>query len=115
MSGERREKFSGYITDFCFDEAMRWMRARGAAREPFFCYVPLHAAHAPESEADLLPTTIPRRRLAYDELLANSLALMLVRADNRKRKGQPLQGNGTYRGKLALPFPLTGAQRRSIA
>ena len=56
-----------------------------------------------------------RDRLAYDEMLANSLALMLVRADNRKRKGQPLQGNGTYRGKLALPFPLTGAQRRSIA
>jgi ATP-dependent DNA helicase RecG len=55
-----------------------------------------------------------RDRLAYDELLANSLALMLVRADNRRRKGQPLQGNGSLRGKLALPFPLTGAQRRSI-
>ena len=50
-----------------------------------------------------------RDRLAYDELLANSLALMLVRADNRKRKGQPLQGNGTYRGKLALPFPADGS------
>ncbi|WP_421991131.1 ATP-dependent DNA helicase RecG [Qipengyuania sp.] len=56
-----------------------------------------------------------RDRLAYDELLANSLALMLVRADNRKRKGQPLQGDGSYRGKLDLPFPLTGAQKRSIA
>ena len=56
-----------------------------------------------------------RDRLAYDELLANSLALMLVRADNRKRKGQPLRGDGTYRGKLELPFPLTGAQTRSIA
>jgi ATP-dependent DNA helicase RecG len=55
-----------------------------------------------------------RDRLAYDELLANSLALMLVRADNRKRRGQPLQGDGSLRGKLALPFPLTGAQRRSI-
>jgi len=54
-------------------------------------------------------------RLAYDELLANSLALMLVRADNRRRKGRPLQGDGTLRAKLALPFPLTGAQRRSIA
>ena len=54
-------------------------------------------------------------RLAYDELLANSLALMLVRADNRKRKGQALRGDGTYRSKLALPFPLTGAQQRSIA
>jgi ATP-dependent DNA helicase RecG len=56
-----------------------------------------------------------RDRLAYDELLANSLALMLVRADNRKRKGQPLAGDGSYRDKLDLPFPLTGAQKRSIA
>ncbi len=55
-----------------------------------------------------------RDRLAYDELLANSLALMLVRADNRKRRGQSLRGDGRLRGKLALPFPLTGAQRRSI-
>jgi len=56
-----------------------------------------------------------RDRLAYDELLANSLALMLVRADNRQRKGQQLQGDGSYRAKLDLPFPLTGAQKRSIA
>ena len=56
-----------------------------------------------------------RDRLAYDELLANSLALMLVRADNRKRKGQPLKGDGSYRSRLDLPFPLTGAQKRSIA
>ena len=53
-------------------------------------------------------------RLAYDELLANSLALMLVKADNRRRKGQPLRGDGSLRANLALPFPLTGAQRRSI-
>jgi ATP-dependent DNA helicase RecG len=53
-------------------------------------------------------------RLAYDELLANSLALMLVKADNRRRKGRPLQGDGSLRADLALPFPLTGAQRRSI-
>ena len=56
-----------------------------------------------------------RDRLAYDELLANSLALMLVRADNRQRKGLPLTGDGSIRDKLVLPFPLTGAQQRSIA
>jgi len=55
-----------------------------------------------------------RDRLAYDELLANSLALLLVRADNRRRKGRPLQGDGLLRDRLTLPFPLTGAQRRSI-
>jgi len=56
-----------------------------------------------------------RDRLAYDEMLANSLALMLVRADNRRRQGTPLRGDGRLRAKLALPFPLTGAQQRSIA
>jgi ATP-dependent DNA helicase RecG len=56
-----------------------------------------------------------RDRLAYDELLANSLALMLVRASNRSQKGTPLQGDGRLRGKLQLPFALTGAQHRSIA
>ena len=68
----------------------------------------LAAAHKAEDKA-------ARDRLAYDELLANSLALMLVRADNRKRRGQALVGDGSLRDKLALPFPLTGAQVRSIA
>jgi ATP-dependent DNA helicase RecG len=54
-------------------------------------------------------------RLAYDELLANSLALMLVRENNRSRSGTPLSGDGKLRNKLTLPFALTGAQRRSIA
>jgi ATP-dependent DNA helicase RecG len=55
-----------------------------------------------------------RDRLAYDELLANALALLLVRDANRRRKGQPLAGDGRLRSKLELPFPLTGAQKRSI-
>lgn len=45
--GAEETRFHGYITDFCFDEAMGWMRERSAAHEPFFCYLPLHAAHAP--------------------------------------------------------------------
>jgi ATP-dependent DNA helicase RecG len=56
-----------------------------------------------------------RDRLAYDELLANSLALMLVRDANRARVGTPLHGDGRLRGKLSLPFVLTAAQKRSIA
>jgi len=68
----------------------------------------LRRAHGGEDAA-------ARDRLAYDELLANALALMLVRADNRQRKGQPLRSDGSLRDRLALPFPLTGAQTRSIA
>ena len=56
-----------------------------------------------------------RDRLAYDELLANALALLLVRDANKRRKGQPLAGDGRLRAKLDLPFALTGAQKRSIA
>jgi ATP-dependent DNA helicase RecG len=56
-----------------------------------------------------------RDRLAYDELLANSLALMLVRNANRAKIGTPLVGDGHLRAKLNLPFALTGAQRRSMA
>jgi ATP-dependent DNA helicase RecG len=67
----------------------------------------LELAHRAEHSA-------ARERLAYDELLANSLALMLVRRDNRARRGLALTGDGSLRGRLALPFPLTGAQRRSI-
>ena len=55
-----------------------------------------------------------RDRLAYDELLANSLALLLVKNANRAHVGTPLVGHGRLRAKLNLPFALTGAQRRSI-
>jgi len=56
-----------------------------------------------------------RDRLAYDELLANSLALLLVKAEGRRRKGQSLIGDGALRERLDLPFEMTGAQQRSIA
>ncbi|MEP7222939.1 MAG: ATP-dependent DNA helicase RecG [Novosphingobium sp.] len=56
-----------------------------------------------------------RDRLAYDELLANSLALMLVKNANRAKSGTPLRGDGQLRARLSLPFGLTGAQKRSIA
>ena len=49
MRGATPGKFPGYITDFCFDEAMGWMRERRAQAEPFFCFIPLHAAHAPHT------------------------------------------------------------------
>jgi ATP-dependent DNA helicase RecG len=56
-----------------------------------------------------------RERLAYDEVFANQLALMLVRASSRKRRGTPLAGDGRLRAALKLPYAPTGAQRRAIA
>jgi ATP-dependent DNA helicase RecG len=56
-----------------------------------------------------------RERLAYDEVFANQLALMLVRASSRRRKGLPLRGDGRLRDALKLPYEATGAQRRAGA
>lgn len=56
-----------------------------------------------------------RDRLAYDELLANSLALLLVKNANRARRGTPLAAGGHLRARVNLPFALTGAQKQSIA
>ncbi len=55
-----------------------------------------------------------RDRLAYDEILANQLALLLVRRDTRMRKGRALVGDGRLTGMLTarLPFSLTRAQQR---
>ncbi len=55
-----------------------------------------------------------RDRIAYDELLANALALMLVKNARRAQTGLPLKGDGSLRDKPNLPFTLTGAQTRAI-
>jgi ATP-dependent DNA helicase RecG len=77
----------------------------------------LMAAHAPAHEADLSPDTPVRRRLAYDELLANQLALMLIRAQLRGPAGRRIEGDGRLRAKAiaALPFALTDGQLTALA
>ncbi|CAN5257082.1 ATP-dependent DNA helicase RecG [soil metagenome] len=57
---------------------------------------------------------IARHRLAYDEIFANQLALMLVRQDNRRRRGRALAGTGRLRDQWLLPYELTGAQARTV-
>jgi ATP-dependent DNA helicase RecG len=53
-----------------------------------------------------------RRRLAYDEVFANQLALLLLRQSQRRHRTTPLAGTDALIGKLSLPYELTGAQRR---
>jgi ATP-dependent DNA helicase RecG len=56
-----------------------------------------------------------RARLAYDEVFANQLALSIVRADTRRRRGRALAGDGRLRDMLRLPYAPTGAQSRTVA
>ena len=41
------EKTKGYCTDLFFGQALRWMDAKRQAKQPFFAYIPLNAAHGP--------------------------------------------------------------------
>ena len=73
--------------------------------------------HAPETLDDLSPNHSVRERLAFDELLANQLALALIREQTAiTGKGKPVKGHGRLRDALLaqLPFALTGAQRRVL-
>ncbi len=90
-----------------------WLKARGWA--PWRSS--LVAAHEPQSSADLEVDAPARARLAYDELLANQLALGLVRLRMRRLPGRSIAGDGHLRKKVeaALPFALTGAQVRALA
>ena len=59
-------------------------------------------------------TESARKRLAYDEIFANQLALLLLRQSQRRRKTVSLAGTGELARKLQLPYQLTDAQRRVI-
>ena len=76
----------------------------------------LMAAHAPESPDDLEPGNPARERLAYDELLANQLALALVREGVRRGAGRAVSGDGSLRKQVvaSLPYSLTSAQERAL-
>jgi ATP-dependent DNA helicase RecG len=90
-----------------------WLKARGWVR----WHQSLVSAHEPQATADLDPDAPARARLAYDELLANQLALGLVRLRMRRLPGRTVSGDGHLRRKVedALPFALTGAQLRALA
>ena len=77
----------------------------------------LTAVHSPQSLDDLLPLAPVRCRLAFDELLANQLALALIRLHQRNRHGRELRGDGRLQRKAlaALPFALTGSQTQALA
>ncbi|MGC1411338.1 MAG: ATP-dependent DNA helicase RecG [Acetobacteraceae bacterium] len=73
----------------------------------------LHAIQAPPE----MPAGINRSRLAYDELLADQVALAIIRGRLRLRPGRGLTGDGTLRAKALSRFghPLTASQRQALA
>jgi ATP-dependent DNA helicase RecG len=76
----------------------------------------LRAMHSPATPADVDPAGPAATRLAYDELLANQLALLMIRARMRSVAGRPQISAGRLAQRIldALPFALTGAQARAV-
>jgi len=77
----------------------------------------LAAVHGPTSHEDLSLLAPARMRLAYDELLANQLALIMIRKARVKSKGHAIIGDGRLiaKAKAALPFELTNSQQHTLS
>lgn len=102
--------FVGTLPEWCdpaFKDKMKWQDWDKAVED----------VHSPMGENGLSPNHPSRTRLAYDELLSNQLTLALVRERQRKKQGRVYAPIGDLRAKVmsALPFELTGAQKRTLA
>jgi ATP-dependent DNA helicase RecG len=93
------------------DQALRSRRGWPSWREA------VEQAHQPKDASAVLAEAPARMRLAYDELLANQLALALIRAHGRRGQGRAIAAEGKLANKAlaALGFRLTGSQQRAIA
>ena len=76
----------------------------------------LGAMHNPQRPGDIDPEGPAGLRLAFDELFANQLALLLVRARMRGLAGRASLGAGRIGGLIeaALPYKLTAAQTNAL-
>ncbi len=80
----------------------------------------LEHLHRPPAEADLKELakgrSIGHRTLAFDELYGFELAMCIERERSQKRPGMELREAGKLTAKFieAIPFQMTGAQRRTL-
>ena len=77
----------------------------------------LDTLHHPKTPEAAGLTTPARQRLAYDEFLAQQLALLLVRASMKRLSGRGSAGTGRIEAAIlkALPFQPTNSQTGALA
>jgi ATP-dependent DNA helicase RecG len=75
---------------------MAWLK-KNAWQSFHECLTAVHLPPAPDAIEHMHPT---RQRLAYDELLANQLALAMVRRHMKRSSGRVLRGSGISEQKL---------------
>ena len=107
----RRHQYTGYTTDVFFDEAMRWMRGKARSGQPFFCYLPTAAPHAPhfvpERYRTAMEAIIPKATLAtlppaQREQLTRYLAMIVNIDDNMARLDTFLRETGVFDNTIVV-------------
>ncbi len=98
-------------------ELPEWQDPAFLAREGFPAWrEALARLHEPWGEADLMPQSPHIRRLAYDELLAQQLAMAQRKAERRRLPAPTIPpSNLADRVRADMPFAFTGAQARALA
>ena len=94
-----------------------WQDPAWVARENFPSWQEaLFKAHSPQDEFEFSDLAPARMRLAYDELLADQLALSIVRVTQRKKIGRAISlDTGLVKSTIdSLPFQLTGGQQAAL-
>ena len=76
----------------------------------------INNVHHPARQEDTSNTSLARSRMAYDEILANQLALEIMRRQTKKKKGRVLKAAGILEKEVLdnLPYQLTNAQQKSV-
>jgi len=92
------QKFEGYTTDVFFREAQAWMKQQAARHEPFFCYLPLAAAHGPLFVPDRYRT--PYR--AQKPAIASFFAMIANIDENLGRLDAFLRANGLHENTILI-------------
>jgi ATP-dependent DNA helicase RecG len=94
-----------------------WQDPAWLAREGFPSWrEAIGRLHEPSSEAELSPQAPHLQRLAYDELLAQQLAMAQRKAERRRLPAARIAASGLAEAIRAdLPFAFTGAQERALA
>lgn len=75
------------------------------------------ALHQPRDLLSLNSDSLFRQRLAYDEILASQLAIVMVRSRMKRAIGRSITGDGHIcaRIRTGLPFALTAGQEQAVA
>jgi arylsulfatase len=81
--GDRAEQFKGYNTDAFFAEAMKFMKASAAKRQPFFVYLPTTAVHAPHFVPDKYKEPLQGKKLNANQV---GFFGMVLNLDENMRK-----------------------------